>query len=65
MNQCVCAWESHAASSMKITYWPMYCSFSQVSGYTKELEEMKHVTKQEFIASLRRYRELLLACFMF
>lgn len=28
---------------------------SQVSNYTKELEEMKHVTKQEFIASLRRY----------
>lgn len=27
----------------------------QVSNYTKELEEMKHVTKQEFIASLRRY----------
>lgn len=28
---------------------------SQVSNYSKELEEMKHVTKQEFIASLRRF----------
>ena len=27
----------------------------QVSNYTKELEDMKHMTKQEFIASLRRY----------
>ena len=26
----------------------------KVSSYTKEIEEMKHVTKQEFIASLRR-----------
>lgn len=28
---------------------------SQVSNYSKEVEEMKHVTKQEFIASLRRF----------
>jgi len=30
------------------------CLPMQISNYTKELEEMKHVTKQEFIASLRR-----------
>ncbi|XLS44740.1 hypothetical protein HN51_001605, partial [Arachis hypogaea] len=28
-----------------------------VSNYPKELEEMKHVIKQEFIASLRRHHQ--------
>lgn len=27
----------------------------QVSNYEKELEEMKHMTRQEYIAYLRRY----------
>ena len=31
------------------------CVYFQVSNYAKEMEEMKHVTKQEFIASLRRF----------
>lgn len=28
--------------------------FSQISNYEKELEEMKNMTRQEFVASLRR-----------
>jgi uncharacterized damage-inducible protein DinB len=28
---------------------------TQVSNYEKELEEMKHMTRQEYIAYLRRY----------
>jgi hypothetical protein len=28
--------------------------FNQVNNYEKELEEMKHMTRQEFVASLRR-----------
>lgn len=27
----------------------------QVADYENELEEMKHMTRQEFVASLRRY----------
>jgi hypothetical protein len=26
----------------------------QISNYEKELEEMKHMTRQEFVASIRR-----------
>lgn len=38
-----------------LKYWgPTATTNFPVSSYTKELEEMKHVTKQEFIASLRR-----------
>lgn len=29
--------------------------FVKVSNYEKELEEMKNMTRQEFVASLRRY----------
>jgi hypothetical protein len=28
--------------------------YFQVSNYEKELEDMKHMTRQEFVASLRR-----------
>lgn len=31
-------------------YWPC-----QISNYEKESEEMKHMTRQEYVASLRRY----------
>ncbi|XP_039053506.1 AP2-like ethylene-responsive transcription factor AIL6 [Hibiscus syriacus] len=38
-----------------LKYWgPSATSNFPISNYSKELEEMKHVTKQEFIASLRR-----------
>ncbi|BAT99446.1 hypothetical protein VIGAN_10088800 [Vigna angularis var. angularis] len=38
-----------------LKYWgPTATTNFPVSNYSKELEEMKHVTKQEFIASLRR-----------
>ncbi|CAK9322015.1 unnamed protein product [Citrullus colocynthis] len=38
-----------------LKYWgPTATTNFPVSNYAKELEEMKHVTKQEFIASLRR-----------
>ncbi|PIN05867.1 hypothetical protein CDL12_21595 [Handroanthus impetiginosus] len=38
-----------------LKYWgPTATTNFPISNYTKELEEMKHVTKQEFIASLRR-----------
>ncbi|RDX95209.1 AP2-like ethylene-responsive transcription factor AIL6, partial [Mucuna pruriens] len=38
-----------------LKYWgPTATTNFPVSNYTKEVEEMKHVTKQEFIASLRR-----------
>ncbi|CBI14770.3 unnamed protein product, partial [Vitis vinifera] len=38
-----------------LKYWGASATTNfPVSNYTKELEEMKHVTKQEFIASLRR-----------
>ncbi|XAR73497.1 hypothetical protein NMG60_11007484 [Bertholletia excelsa] len=38
-----------------LKYWgPTATTNFPVSNYTKELEEMKHVTRQEFIASLRR-----------
>ncbi|KAJ8533642.1 hypothetical protein K7X08_006966 [Anisodus acutangulus] len=38
-----------------LKYWvPTATTNFPVSNYTKELEEMKHMTKQEFIASLRR-----------
>ncbi|GMH24139.1 hypothetical protein Nepgr_025982 [Nepenthes gracilis] len=38
-----------------LKYWgPTATTNFPISSYTKELEEMKHVTKQEFIASLRR-----------
>ncbi|KAL6993218.1 hypothetical protein U1Q18_011333 [Sarracenia purpurea var. burkii] len=38
-----------------LKYWGSTATTNfPVSSYTKELEEMKHVTKQEFIASLRR-----------
>jgi len=39
----------------------MHLVFIQISDYTKELEEMKNVTKQEFIASLRRFTHSLYA----
>lgn len=32
--------------------------FIQISNYEKELEEMKHMTRQEYVASLRRYLEI-------
>jgi len=32
----------------------------QLSEYEKEVEEMKHMTRQEYVASLRRYRMKLL-----
>ncbi|GAB4847212.1 hypothetical protein Ancab_026221 [Ancistrocladus abbreviatus] len=38
-----------------LKYWgPTATTNFPISNYTKELEDMKHVTKQEFIASLRR-----------
>ncbi|KAL0461445.1 UNVERIFIED_CONTAM: AP2-like ethylene-responsive transcription factor AIL6 [Sesamum latifolium] len=38
-----------------LKYWgPTATTNFPISNYSKELEEMKHVTKQEFIASLRR-----------
>ncbi|XP_020216139.1 AP2-like ethylene-responsive transcription factor AIL6 [Cajanus cajan] len=38
-----------------LKYWgPTATTNFPVSNYSKEVEEMKHVTKQEFIASLRR-----------
>ncbi|KAF7829276.1 AP2-like ethylene-responsive transcription factor AIL6 [Senna tora] len=38
-----------------LKYWGAAATTNfPISNYTKELEEMKHVTKQEFIASLRR-----------
>ncbi|XP_028754560.1 AP2-like ethylene-responsive transcription factor AIL6 [Neltuma alba] len=38
-----------------LKYWgPTATTNFPVSSYAKEMEEMKHVTKQEFIASLRR-----------
>ncbi|PSS21473.1 AP2-like ethylene-responsive transcription factor [Actinidia chinensis var. chinensis] len=38
-----------------LKYWgPTATTNFPVSSYTKEIEEMKHATKQEFIASLRR-----------
>ncbi|XP_057961898.1 AP2-like ethylene-responsive transcription factor AIL6 isoform X2 [Malania oleifera] len=38
-----------------LKYWgPSATTNFPISNYSKELEEMKHVTKQEFIASLRR-----------
>ncbi|KAL2498950.1 AP2-like ethylene-responsive transcription factor AIL6 [Abeliophyllum distichum] len=38
-----------------LKYWGVTATTNfPISNYTKELEEMKHVTKQEFIASLRR-----------
>ncbi|KAK3001055.1 hypothetical protein RJ639_022574 [Escallonia herrerae] len=38
-----------------LKYWgPTATTNFPVSNYSKELEDMKHVTKQEFIASLRR-----------
>uniref|UniRef100_A0A2N9EF82 AP2/ERF domain-containing protein n=1 Tax=Fagus sylvatica TaxID=28930 RepID=A0A2N9EF82_FAGSY len=41
-----------------LKYWgPTATTNFPVSNYTKELEEMKHVTKQEFIASLRRHHQ--------
>ncbi|KAK4263083.1 hypothetical protein QN277_028555 [Acacia crassicarpa] len=50
--------EDKAARSYDLAalkYWgPAATTNFPVSNYTKELEEMKHVTKQEFIASLRR-----------
>lgn len=32
-----------------------YQNSVQMSNYEKELEEMKHMTRQEYIAHLRRY----------
>ncbi|KAL3524933.1 hypothetical protein ACH5RR_013305 [Cinchona calisaya] len=50
--------EEKAARSYDLAalkYWgPTATTNFPVSNYSKELEEMKHVTKQEFIASLRR-----------
>ncbi|GLU13034.1 hypothetical protein SLE2022_296830 [Rubroshorea leprosula] len=50
--------EEKAARSYDLAalkYWgPTATTNFPISNYTKELEEMKHVTKQEFIASLRR-----------
>ncbi|KAI4328125.1 hypothetical protein L6164_020507 [Bauhinia variegata] len=50
--------EEKAARSYDLAalkYWgPTATTNFPVSNYTKELEDMKHVTKQEFIASLRR-----------
>ncbi|XWS29601.1 hypothetical protein CRYUN_Cryun24cG0042900 [Craigia yunnanensis] len=38
-----------------LKYWGLTATTNfQISNYSKELEEMKHVTKQEFIATLRR-----------
>ncbi|KAG6387585.1 hypothetical protein SASPL_152777 [Salvia splendens] len=50
--------EDKAARSYDLAalkYWgPTATTNFPVANYTKELEEMKHATKQEFIASLRR-----------
>ncbi|KAI3451252.1 hypothetical protein Pfo_007917 [Paulownia fortunei] len=50
--------EEKAARSYDLAalkYWgPTATTNFSIANYTKELEEMKHVTKQEFIASLRR-----------
>ncbi|KAL5143134.1 AP2-like ethylene-responsive transcription factor AIL6 [Glycine soja] len=50
--------EEKAARSYDLAalkYWgPTATTNFPVSNYSKEVEEMKHVTKQEFIASLRR-----------
>lgn len=35
-------------------------TYCQVSNYEKELEEMKSMTRQEFVASLRRFYNLLI-----
>ncbi|BBH05810.1 AINTEGUMENTA-like 6 [Prunus dulcis] len=41
-----------------LKYWgPTATTNFPVSTYSKELEDMKHVTKQEFIASLRRFAQ--------
>lgn len=32
----------------------LFVLYLQVSNYEKELEDMKHMTRQEFVASLRR-----------
>ncbi|GAA0147485.1 DNA-binding transcription factor [Lithospermum erythrorhizon] len=50
--------EDKAARSYDLAalkYWgPTATTNFQISNYTQELEDMKHMTKQEFIASLRR-----------
>ncbi|KAG6399887.1 hypothetical protein SASPL_141372 [Salvia splendens] len=39
-----------------LKYWgPTATTNFPISNYTKEVEDMKHMTKQEFIASLRRF----------
>ena len=38
----------------------LICMSLQLANYEKELEEMKMMTKQEFVASLRRYACLCL-----
>ncbi|KAK6150339.1 hypothetical protein DH2020_015271 [Rehmannia glutinosa] len=41
-----------------LKYWgPTATTNFPIANYTKETEEMKHVTKQEFIASLRRHHQ--------
>lgn len=50
---CFCM-ENHVACNMELKSPCKLASLFKVSNYSKELEEMKHVTKQEFIASLRR-----------
>lgn len=58
-------WPLYTRKKKKISFWFFYtlvvisslvffCIF-QVSNYEKELEEMKHMTRQEYVASLRRY----------
>lgn len=37
---------------LKVVYFIFL--YFQVSNYEKELEDMKHMTRQEFVASLRR-----------
>lgn len=32
-------------------------TLEQISNYEKEIEEMKHMTRQEYVASLRRWDE--------
>jgi hypothetical protein len=37
-----------------VSLWGKLFIIFQVAEYEKELEEMKHMTRQEFVASLRR-----------
>jgi hypothetical protein len=42
-----------------VSLWGKLFIIFQVAEYEKELEEMKHMTRQEFVASLRRYKLMI------